>query len=309
MNILITGAVGFLGFHLSTNLIGKGHKIIGIDDLSSGSKQNLELLLNTKNFEFINHDVRVPYQHDVDFILNFACPASPVQYQIDPVKTIETSFYGMKNALDLALRLKVPLIQASTSEIYGDPLVSPQKEDYWGNVNPTGLRSCYDEGKRAAETLCFDFKRQYGVDVRVIHIFNTYGPNMSIDDGRVISNFICQALNGEEITIYGHGSQTRSFCYVSDLVEAIIKLISLPGCPSGPFNLGNPTPTSISEIAQTILEKTNSRSEIVYLELPSDDPKHRLPDISFAKSVLNWQPTIDISTGLDKTINYFKTLL
>jgi UDP-glucuronate decarboxylase len=309
MRILVTGAIGFLGSHLSLNLLEAGHKVFGVDDLSTSNDLNIANLNKFSNFYFFEHDVRNEYYFDVDYILNFACPASPIHYQSNPVKTIETSFYGMKNALSLAKKLRVPLIQASTSEIYGDPLISPQSESYWGNVNPIGIRSCYDEGKRAAETLCFDYRRQYEVDARVIRIFNTYGPNMLKDDGRVISNLICQALAGSDLTLYGNGKQTRSFCYVSDLVKAVNKLISYSGPFETPINIGNPDEYSMLEIAEFILSLTNSESKIQYMDLPLDDPKQRKPDIEKAKTILNWYPEIDVEEGLKQTIDYFKLIV
>jgi UDP-glucuronate decarboxylase len=309
VKVLLTGAAGFLGSHLSMKLIEQKHEVIAIDDLSTGSIKNIKHLVNDPNYSFIEHDVRVPYQANVDAILNFACPASPVNYQKDPVRTIETNFLGMINMLHLANETGARIIQASTSEIYGDPIQSPQKESYWGNVNPIGVRSCYDEGKRAAETLCFDYRRQYNLDTRVIRIFNTYGPNMAIGDGRVVSNFIVQALRNEPINIYGDGKQTRSFCYVSDLVEGIYKLLQLDKNPDTPLNLGNPNEFTILELAKVIIEITNSKSEIVNNPLPLDDPKQRCPDISLAKSTLNWKPTIELREGIEKTAAYFKQII
>ena len=309
MKVLLTGAAGFLGSHLSMKLIEQKHEVIAIDDLSTGSIKNIKHLVNDPNYSFIEHDVRIPYQVKVDAILNFACPASPVNYQKDPVRTIETNFLGMINMLHLANQTGARIIQASTSEIYGDPTQSPQKESYWGNVNPIGIRSCYDEGKRAAETLCFDYKRQHNLDTRVIRIFNTYGPNMAIGDGRVVSNFIVQALRNESINIYGDGKQTRSFCYVSDLVEGIYKLLQLDQNPETPINLGNPNEFTILELAKVIIEITNSKSEIVNNPLPLDDPKQRCPDISLAKSTLNWKPTIELREGIEKTAAYFKQII
>ena len=309
MKILLTGAAGFLGSHLSERLVLEGHHVIGLDDLSTGSLKNLENLRNNSNFTFIEHDVREPISLEVDAILNFACPASPVHYQADPVRTIETNFLGIINLLHLAHNTGAKILQASTSEVYGDPTESPQKETYWGNVNPIGIRSCYDEGKRAAETLCFDYKRQYGVDARVIRIFNTYGPNMAIGDGRVVSNFIVQALRGEDITIYGDGSQTRSFCYVTDLVDGIYRMLTHPELQNSPINLGNPHEFSMLELAKIVIEQTNSKSKIVFLDLPQDDPKQRKPDISLAKLVLNWEPSIELSAGVQKTINYFQSIV
>jgi UDP-glucuronate decarboxylase len=309
MKILLTGAAGFLGSHISKKLIDNDHEVIGLDDLSTGSIKNIEQLINHPRYSFIEHDVRIPYQAKVDAILNFACPASPVNYQKDPVRTIETNFLGMINLLHLANETGARIIQASTSEIYGDPTQSPQKESYWGNVNPIGIRSCYDEGKRAAETLSFDYRRQYNLDTRVIRIFNTYGPNMAIGDGRVVSNFIVQALRSEPINIYGDGKQTRSFCYVSDLVEGIYKLLKLDKNPDTPINLGNPNEFTILELAKVVIEVTKSKSEIVNNPLPLDDPKQRCPDISLAKSTLNWKPTIELREGIEKTAAYFKQII
>jgi UDP-glucuronate decarboxylase len=309
MKILLTGAAGFLGSHISKKLIDNDHEVIGLDDLSTGSIKHIEQLVNNPRYTFIEHDVRIPYQAKVDAILNFACPASPVNYQKDPVRTIETNFLGMINLLHLANETGARIIQASTSEIYGDPTQSPQKESYWGNVNPIGIRSCYDEGKRAAETLCFDYRRQYNLDTRVIRIFNTYGPNMAIGDGRVVSNFIVQALRNEPINIYGDGKQTRSFCYVSDLVEGIYKLLQLNQNPDTPINLGNPNEFTILELAKVVIEITNSKSKIVNNPLPQDDPKQRCPDISLAKSILKWKPTIELREGIEKTASYFKQII
>ena len=309
MKVLLTGAAGFLGSHLSMKLIEQKHEVVAIDDLSTGSIKNIKHLVNDPNYSFIEHDVRIPYQVKVDAILNFACPASPVNYQKDPVRTIETNFLGMINMLHLANETGARIIQASTSEVYGDPTQSPQKESYWGNVNPIGIRSCYDEGKRAAETLCFDYRRQHNLDTRVIRIFNTYGPNMAIGDGRVVSNFIVQAQRNEPINIYGDGKQTRSFCYVSDLVEGIYKLLQLDKNPETPINLGNPNEFTILELAKVVIEITKSNSEIVNNPLPLDDPKQRCPDISLAKSTLNWKPTIELREGIEKTAAYFKQII
>ena len=309
MKILLTGAAGFLGSHLSKKLIDNGHEVIGIDDLSTGSIKNIETLFSNPKFAFEEHDVRIPFKVKVDAILNFACPASPVNYQKDPVRTIETNFLGMINLLHLANETGARIIQASTSEVYGDPTQSPQKESYWGNVNPIGIRSCYDEGKRAAETLCFDYRRQHNLDTRVIRIFNTYGPNMAIGDGRVVSNFIVQALRNEPINIYGDGKQTRSFCYVSDLVEGIYKFLQLEENPDSPINLGNPNEFTMLELAKVVIEITNSKSELVFNPLPMDDPKQRCPDIALAKSILKWEPTIQLKEGIEKTTAYFKQIL
>jgi UDP-glucuronate decarboxylase len=308
VKILLTGAAGFLGSNLTSHLLSLKHQVIGLDDLTTGSLKNLEEALQNSNFKFVEADVRNPIDFDVDLIMNFACPASPVHYQADPVRTIETNFLGMINVLHLARKNHAIVLQASTSEVYGDPEVTPQVESYWGNVNPIGLRSCYDEGKRAAETLCFDYKRQYGLDVRVIRIFNTYGPNMAVGDGRVVSNFIVQALQGDNITIYGDGSQTRSFCFVSDLVEGISKVVHAPNVTS-PINLGNPQEFTMKELAETILRLTDSKSKIVFQSLPSDDPKQRNPNISRANTEINWNPTVDLESGLARTIEYFKKVL
>jgi len=306
MKILLTGAAGFLGSHITTKLLSEGHSVVGLDDFSTGDKSNLITALSNPNFKFVEHDIRIPYNSNVDAILNFACPASPKHYQSDPVRTIETNFLGIINLLRLARDTGALIIQASTSEIYGDPMESPQKETYWGNVNPIGIRSCYDEGKRAAETLCFDYGRQFNIDSRVIRIFNTYGPNMSIDDGRVVSNFIVQAIRGEPITIYGDGKQTRSFCYVSDLVDGIYKLLVLNHQIESPINLGNPNEFTMIELAKKVIELTNSKSEIVYEGLPMDDPRSRRPDISLANKILNWSPKIDINEGINLSIDYFR---
>jgi UDP-glucuronate decarboxylase len=309
MQIILTGAAGFLGSHISDRLIKEGHSVIGLDDLSTGSLANLEHLIDNPKFSFFEHDVREAILIKGDAILNFACPASPVHYQADPVRTIETNFLGIINMLHLARKLRIPLVQASTSEVYGDPTESPQKETYWGNVNPIGIRSCYDEGKRAAETLCFDYRRQYGVDTRVIRIFNTYGPRMAVGDGRVVSNFVVQALSGKDITIYGEGQQTRSFCFVSDLVDGIYRMLSSNEVIDSPINLGNPNEFSMMELAQTVLKLTGSNSKIVFKELPLDDPRQRKPDITRANTVLKWAPKIELEEGVSQTINYFKSVL
>lgn len=309
MKVLLTGAAGFLGSHISEKLINGGHSVIGFDDLSTGSHSNLSRLANNPAFSFIEGDVRNPIRLEVDAILNFACPASPKQYQLDPVRTIETNFLGMINLLRLAKETGAKVVQASTSEVYGDPTVSPQKESYWGNVNPIGIRSCYDEGKRAAETLCFDYKRQFDMDVRVIRIFNTYGPRMAVGDGRVVSNFIVQALRGENLTIYGDGSQTRSFCYVEDLVTGINDVLNLEQPMTTPMNLGNPDEYSMLELAKKVVEITGSNSKIVFERLPDDDPRQRKPDIDLAKSTLGWAPKIELNTGIEKTMAFFKDQL
>ena len=306
MKILVTGGGGFLGSHLSRRLLELGHEVIAVDNLYTGSKRNIYDLVTNPKFEFIRHDITFPLYVEVDGIFNLACPASPKHYQRDPVQTLKTSVVGAINMLGLAKRLSVPILQASTSEVYGDPQVSPQSESYLGNVNPVGIRACYDEGKRAAETLFFDYNRQYGLEIRVARIFNTYGPNMAVDDGRVVSNFVWQALNGLPITIFGDGSQTRSFCYVSDLIEGLIKLFMTKDI-SGPVNLGNPNQLTMNGLAEEIIRMTVSKSEVIYLDLPGDDPKQRVPDITKAKMALNWSPKIDRETGLTQTIDYFKS--
>jgi len=311
LRVLITGVAGLLGSHLADKFLSEGYSVIGADDLSTGSEANLKRFSNNKNFEFNHLDVRFPFINlgKIDGILNFACPASPVHYQADPVRTIETNFLGILNCLHLAHDREIKLLQASTSEVYGDPTVSPQKETYWGNVNPIGIRSCYDEGKRAAETLCFDYRRQYGTDSRVVRIFNTYGPRMAINDGRVVSNFIVQALKGEDITIYGSGMQTRSFCFVDDLVEGIYLTYTSNKVIDFPINLGNPTEFTIKNLAELVIELTGSNSRISSMPLPQDDPVQRKPDISTAKTYLNWEPTIELRDGLERTIEYFKEVI
>ena len=307
MRILITGGSGFIGSHLSQRLLSEGHDVLVVDNFYTSSRENISHLLNNPKFEIIRHDVTTPIDLEVDAIYHLACPASPIHYQRFPVQTIKTSILGSLNMLELANRLQIPILLSSTSEVYGDPNISPQVEEYWGNVNPIGIRACYDEGKRAAETLFFDFHRQYGVNIKVARIFNTYGPNMSPDDGRVVSNFIMQALRSEDITIYGDGSQTRSFCYVDDLVDGLIKLMESPDSVHGPINLGNPTERTVMNLAEMVINKTKSKSKIIFNELPQDDPKQRKPDISKARNFLNWEPKIDIDQGLDSTIKYFKT--
>ena len=309
MKVLLTGAAGFLGSHLAEMLIENGNSVIGLDDLSTGSISNLSNLKDSPAFSFIEGDVRNPIRLEVDAILNFACPASPKQYQLDPVRTIETNFLGMINLLHLARDTGAKIIQASTSEVYGDPTESPQRETYWGNVNPIGIRSCYDEGKRAAETLCFDYKRQHKVDARVIRIFNTYGPRMAVGDGRVVSNFIVQALQGKDITIYGDGTQTRSFCYVDDLVEGIRRVFELPDSLDSPVNLGNPGEFSMIELANKVIAISGSKSKIEFEVLPEDDPKQRKPDIQKARELLGWQPSIELDKGIEKTTSYFRKVL
>lgn len=309
MKVLITGAAGFLGSNLVRKFLQEKHQIIGLDNLSSGNLANLNDFENNPNFVFVEGDVRKELDFDVDGILNFACPASPIQYQIDPVQTIETNFMGMLNVLKLGRKLNVRVLQSSTSEVYGDPTLSPQTESYWGNVNPIGIRSCYDEGKRAAETLCFDFKRQYGVDSRVIRIFNTYGPGMSLNDGRVVSNFVVQALRGQDITIYGDGEQTRSFCFVSDLVDGIYRAFAIDDFLDSPINLGNPTEFTMLELAEKILSKVETKSTLNFRNLPMDDPRQRKPDIQLASEFLRWEPKVDLGLGLDYTISYFRELI
>ncbi len=304
MRVLVTGGAGFIGSHLCERLLKEGHEVLCLDNLFSGSKKNILHLLDNKNFEFIRHDIVQPILLEVDIIYHLACPASPVYYQMNPVKTIKTNVMGTINMLGLAKRVKARILLASTSEVYGDPTVHPQREDYWGNVNPIGPRSCYDEGKRVAECLMFDYHRQNNVDIRVVRIFNTYGPRMAIDDGRVISNFIVQALRGEPLTVYGDGSQTRSFCYVDDMVEGIIK--AMESDYIGPINLGNPEEITIMELAEKIISLTGSRSKIEFKPLPPDDPARRRPDISLAKKVLNWEPKVSLEEGLKRTIEYFR---
>ena len=309
MRILITGASGFLGSHLSDRLLTDGHEVLAVDNLFTGSKQNISHLHENPNFEFLRHDVTFPLFVEVDAIYNLASPASPIHYQRDPVQTIKTNVLGAVNMLGLAKRLKIPIFQASTSEVYGDPLVHPQIEEYWGNVNPIGVRACYDEGKRAAETLFFDYNRQHGVNIRVARIFNTYGPRMATGDGRVVSNFIVQALRGQEITVYGDGQQTRAFCYVSDLVDGFVKMMEKRDKLVGPINLGNPVEFTMLELAEKTLQKTRSNSKLKFEPLPEDDPKQRQPDITKAIDQLGWQPSVSLDEGLDKTIDFFKTVM
>lgn len=304
--ILVTGGAGFIGSHLCKRLVENGDDVICLDNLFTGSKKNIEPLLGRTNFEFVRHDVIKEYYAEVDQIYNLACPASPPHYQYNPIKTIKTSVMGAINMLGAAKRVHARILQASTSEVYGNPAVHPQPEEYWGNVNPIGIRSCYDEGKRAAETLFFDYHRQNGVDIKVIRIFNTYGPNMNAHDGRVVSNFIVQALTGQNITIYGDGSQTRSFCYVDDLVEGMIRMMNSRDGFTGPVNLGNPGEFTMLELANKVIELTGSSSKIVYEPLPSDDPTQRKPVIELAKKELDWEPKIPLEEGLKKTIEYFK---
>jgi UDP-glucuronate decarboxylase len=302
--ILVTGGAGFLGSHLVKRLI-EHNEVIVADNLFTGNKQNIQQFFSNPNFEFIRHDITFPLYVEVDEIYNLACPASPVHYQKNPVQTLKTNVHGAINMLGLAKRVGAKILQASTSEVYGDPIIHPQVEDYWGNVNPIGIRSCYDEGKRAAETLFFDYHRQYDLSIKVVRIFNTYGPNMSLNDGRVVSNFIKQALLGENITIYGDGSQTRSFCYVDDLIDGIVKFMDSPKELTGPMNLGNPTEFTMVQLAELVINLTNSKSKIIYQPLPQDDPRQRKPDIGYAKQ-LGWEPNINLLEGLTKTIEYFK---
>lgn len=307
--ILVTGGAGFIGSHLCERLLSEGNDVICVDNYFTGSKDNIRHLLNNHNFELVRHDVTSPYSAEVDEIYNLACPASPPYYQYNPIKTMKTSIYGAMNTLGLAKRVKAKILQASTSEVYGDPAVHPQVESYWGNVNPIGIRSCYDEGKRAAETLFMDYHRQNGVRIKIIRIFNTYGPRMNPNDGRVVSNFIVQALHGEDLTIYGTGTQTRSFQYVDDLIEAMLRMMATEDSFIGPVNVGNPGEFTMLELAQKIIDLTDSHSKIVFLPLPGDDPKQRQPDITLAKEKLGgWEPTIKLEEGLKKTIEYFKTL-
>jgi UDP-glucuronate decarboxylase len=305
LRYLVTGGAGFLGSHLCELLLNEGHEVLAVDNLYTGTKQNFFNFSSHSNFEFMRHDVTFPLYVEVDGIFNLACPASPVHYQRFPVQTIKTSVIGAINMLGLAKRLNVPILQASTSEVYGDPEDSPQKESYWGNVNPIGIRSCYDEGKRAAESIFFDYHRQFQVDIKVARIFNTYGPRMSFDDGRVVSNFVLQALRGEDLTIYGDGSQTRSFCFVTDLVQGLYKFMNSKQIP-GPLNLGNENEISILETAKFIIQKVGSTSKIKHLDLPSDDPKQRKPDTSAAFQALKWRASTSFEDGINQTINSFK---
>ena len=308
MRILVTGGAGFIGSHLIEKLLKEKHYVISVDNYYTGNPVNTALFKNDKNFEFIRHDVNFPLYIEVDGIYNLACPASPIHYQKDPVQTLKTSVQGSINLLGLAKRTGAKILQASTSEIYGDPKINPQVEEYWGNVNPIGPRSCYDEGKRVAETLFFDYHRQHNLDIRVARIFNTFGPRMSFNDGRVVSNFIYQALHDKDITIYGTGEQTRSFCYVDDLVDGLMKLFNQDSVYQ-PINLGNPEPISMKQLAQEVIDLTNSKSKIVYLDLPIDDPKDRKPDIEKAKNILNWKPLITRREGIQRSIEDFKKRL
>lgn len=307
--VLITGGAGFLGSHLCERLLNDGHDVICVDNFYSGTKDNIKHLLEKHNFEVMRHDVTFPLYVEVDEIFNLACPASPIHYQYDPVQTTKTSVHGAINMLGLAKRTKSKILQASTSEVYGDPAVHPQKEDYWGNVNPIGVRSCYDEGKRCAETLFFDYRRQHNLRIKVARIFNTYGPRMHPKDGRVVSNFIVQALRGENLTIYGDGTQTRSFCYVNDMVEGFIRLMDTADDFAGPVNLGNPVEFTMLQLAEQVISLTGSKSSIVFKELPGDDPKQRQPDIGLARSKLKWEPSVSLRDGLQLTIDYFRTIL
>lgn len=308
MKILVTGGAGFLGSHLISRLIEMEHEVVCLDNLHTGKMQNIVEFRKNRNFKFIQQDVEDPIDIEVEGIFNLACPASPIHYQKDPVRTLRTNVLGAINVLDLAHRQNARVLQASTSEVYGDPNVSPQSEEYWGNVNPIGIRSCYDEGKRTAETLFSDYHRQLETDIRIARIFNTYGPSMSFDDGRVVSNLICQAILGKPLTIYGDGSQTRSFCFVSDLIEGVLKLFFKEGIFT-PINLGNPNPITMTELARTVLELTGSNSELVFEKLPSDDPLMREPDIALAKHQLNWNPSVTLREGLTQTIAYFRSEL
>ena len=307
--ILVTGGAGFIGSHLCTRLIKDGHSVICLDNFFTGSRSNVWHLMNNQRFELVRHDVTVPYNAEVDEIYNLACPASPVHYQHDPVKTVKTSVMGAINMLALGRQVGAKVLQASTSEVYGDPIVHPQTEEYWGNVNTVGIRSCYDEGKRCAETLFMDYHRQKKLRIKIIRIFNTYGPLMSKNDGRVVSNFIIQALKDEDITLYGDGSQTRSFQYVDDLIEGMVRMMDTDDKFVGPINIGNPNEFTIKELAEKVIELTGSKSKFIYKPLPGDDPKQRQPNITLAKKKLNWQPSVQLEEGLIKTIDYFKSIL
>ena len=308
VRVLVTGGAGFIGSHLCDRLIALGHEVLCVDNFYTGSRQNVGHLLGNPAFEVLRHDITFPLYVEVDQIYNLACPASPIHYQRDPIQTTKTSVAGAINMLGLAKRLRIPILQASTSEIYGDPAVHPQKEDYWGNVNPIGPRSCYDEGKRCAETLFFDYHRQHQLRIKVVRIFNTFGPRMHQNDGRVVSNFIMQALGGQPITIYGDGNQTRSFCYVDDTVDALIRLMNSPEDVIGPVNIGNPVEISIRELAAMIIGKTGSNVELKHSTLPVDDPKQRRPDIGLAHALLGWEPKMPLDEGLDRTVSFFRSL-
>lgn len=307
--ILVTGGAGFLGSHLCDRLIRDSHDVLCVDNFYTGRRANIAHLIDNPNFEILRHDITFPLYVEVDEIYNLACPAAPIHYQFDPVATTKVSVHGAINMLGLAKRTKAKIFQASTSEVYGDPDIHPQPETYWGHVNPVGLRSCYDEGKRCAETLFFDYRRQHGVEIKVARIFNTYGPRMHINDGRVVSNFIVQALKNEDITIYGDGAQTRSFCYFEDLVEGFIRFMSTGGDITGPLNLGNPGEFTIKELADIVIDVTGSKSKLVHKQLPSDDPRQRQPDISLAKRMLDWEPVVPLREGLVKTVEYFESML
>ena len=307
--ILVTGGAGFIGSHLCERLLDQGHDVLCVDNLFTGSKSNIRHLLSSDRFEFLRHDVTLPLYIEVQQIYNLACPASPVHYQHDPVQTTKTSVHGAINMLGLAKRLHARILQASTSEVYGDPLVHPQPEEYWGNVNPIGIRSCYDEGKRCAETLFFDYHRQHRLEIKVMRIFNTYGPRMHPNDGRVVSNFIVQALRGEDITVFGDGQQSRSFCYVDDLIRGMMAMMNSPADVTGPINVGNPVEFTMLELAEKVLHKIGGKSKLCFKPLPGDDPRQRKPDITKAQNLLGWQPTISLDDGLDPTIAYFRKLL
>jgi UDP-glucuronate decarboxylase len=307
--ILVTGGAGFLGSHLCERLLAAGHDLLCVDNFFTGTKTNIAHLMNNPRFELMRHDITFPLYVEVDEIYNLACPASPIHYQFDPVQTTKTSVHGAINMLGLAKRVKAKILQASTSEVYGDPEVHPQTENYWGRVNPVGPRSCYDEGKRCAETLFFDYWRQHHLRIKVVRIFNTYGPRMLPHDGRVVSNFVMQALTGEDITIYGEGNQTRSFCYVDDLIEAMIRVMATPDDFTGPINIGNPTEFTIRQLAEEVISLTGSKSRLIFKPLPIDDPKQRQPDISLAKKTIDWSPSVELESGLEKTISYFRAQL
>jgi UDP-glucuronate decarboxylase len=308
MKFLVTGGAGFLGSHLCTTLLEQGHEVIALDNLYTGSLRNIEDLKSATNFSFVEQDITNKLDFNVDGIFNLACAASPAHYQARPVETLKASVHGSINVLDLATQKNIRVLHSSTSEVYGDPKITPQVEEYWGNVNPIGIRSCYDEGKRAAETLFFDYHREYGTDIRIVRIFNTYGPRMAINDGRVVSNFIVQALRGEDLTVYGDGSQVRSLCYVSDLIDGIIKLYSADGL-TGPINIGNPQPITMKDLAEEIIKQVGSNSKIIYKPLPSDDPLTREPDITKAKNLLGWSPKVNRADGIAQTIDYFKSII
>ncbi|MCS6944222.1 MAG: SDR family oxidoreductase [Sutterellaceae bacterium] len=308
-SVLITGGAGFLGSHLCERLLREGREVLCVDNFFTGTRRNIEHLLGHRRFELLRHDVTFPLYVETDQIYNLACPASPIHYQFDPVQTTKTSVHGAINMLGLAKRLRARILQASTSEVYGDPEVHPQTEDYWGRVNPIGVRSCYDEGKRCAETLFFDYWRQHKLEIKVVRIFNTYGPRMHPNDGRVISNFIVQALKGEDLTIYGTGQQTRSFCYVEDMIEALVRMMDSPAEFTGPVNVGNPAEVSILELAERVLRLVGGRSKLVFKPLPPDDPKQRRPDITLAKTKLGWEPRVSLEDGLKETVSYFRQLL